>query len=84
MVSVTHNTSEAHIVAGRLRSERIPTQILIYAGGAALGIIEGVLGEVRLLVPEGTVRTSPHHPEKRPELLSDSARITIPVAEDAS
>ena len=82
---MTHNTSEAHFVAGRLRSERIPTQILTYAGGAALGIIEGVLGEVRLLVlAEEVKRARTILESDTPKLPTDSARITITVAEDAS
>ena len=82
MVFVTHNTSEAHIVAGRLRSEGIPTQILTYAGGAALGITVGVFGEVRLLVPADEAERARAILESVAELLADNAQVIYPPGED--
>ena len=82
VVFVTHNTSEAHIVAGRLRSEGIPTQILTYAGGAALGITVGVFGEVRLLVPADEAERARAILESVAELLADNAQVIYPPGED--
>ncbi len=79
---MTHNTSEAHIVAGRLRSEGIPTQILTYAGGAALGITVGVFGEVRLLVPADEAERARAILESVAELLADNAQVIYPPGED--
>ena len=82
MVFETHNTSEAHIVAGRLRSEGIPTQLLPYAGGAALGITVGVFGEVRLLVPADEAERARAILESVAELLADNAQVIYPPGED--
>ncbi len=83
MVFETHNTSEAHIVAGRLRSEGIPTQLLPYAGGAALGITVGVFGEVRLLVPAEEVKRARTILESdTPELHEDHSQVIYPPGED--
>ena len=82
VVFETHNTSEAHIVAGRLRSEGIPTQLLPYAGGAALGITIGVFGEVRLLVPAEEVKRARTILESVAELLADNAQVIYPPGED--
>lgn len=81
----THNPSEAHIVAGRLQSEGIPTHILNYAGGAALGITVGVFGELRVLVPAADA----HHAREileqvNPPLQDDSSTVIFPPGEDAS
>ena len=83
VVFETHNTSEAHIVAGRLRSEGIPTQLLPYAGGAALGITVGVFGEVRLLVPaEEAKRAREILESDAPELHEDHSQVIYPPGED--
>ena len=82
VVFETHNTSEAHIVAGRLRSEGIPTQLLPYAGGAALGITVGVFGEVRLLVPADEAERARVILESVAELLADNAQVIYPPGED--
>ncbi|MDZ4771469.1 MAG: DUF2007 domain-containing protein [Chloroflexota bacterium] len=50
VVYTTHNTPEAHIVAGRLETHDIPTLIMQEPAGSALGIQIGILGKVRLLV----------------------------------
>jgi hypothetical protein len=42
---------EAHLIAGRLNNEGIPTRISQEAAGAALGLTVG-LGQIRVLVPE--------------------------------
>ena len=81
VVFETHNTSEAHIVAGRLRSEGIPTQLLPYAGGAALGITVGVFGEVRLLVPADEAERARVILESVAELLADNAQVIYPPGE---
>lgn len=47
---VTHNLSEAHIVAGRLKHEGIPAIVNHMAGRSAIGITIGAMGEVRVLV----------------------------------
>ena len=82
MVFETHNTSEAHIVAGRLRSEGIPTQLLPYAGGAALGITVGVFGEVRLLVPADKAERARAILESAAELPADNTQMIYPPEED--
>ena len=50
IVYITHDLSEAHIVAGRLQSESIPAIVDHAAGRSAIGITIGSFGEVRVLV----------------------------------
>lgn len=50
IVFATTNAAEAQVVAGRLRADNIPTMVHQEAGGRALGITVGRLGEVRVLV----------------------------------
>jgi hypothetical protein len=47
---VTHNITEAHIVAGRLESEGIKAILDHMAGQSAIGLTIGNWGEVRVLV----------------------------------
>ena len=50
VVYVASSDPEAHIVAGRLQSEGIPTWVHQEPVGSAYGITVGPLGEVRVLV----------------------------------
>ncbi|MBK8021437.1 MAG: DUF2007 domain-containing protein [Chloroflexi bacterium] len=50
VVFTTNNSGEAHIVAGRLQSEDIPTAIAQEPAGSALGIQIGLLGDIKILV----------------------------------
>lgn len=50
IVYVTHDLSEAHIVAGRLKSEGMMAIVDHMAGRSAIGISIGNWGEVRVLV----------------------------------
>ncbi|MCY3935481.1 MAG: DUF2007 domain-containing protein [Chloroflexi bacterium] len=85
VVFETHHPTEAHIVAGRLQSEGIQTQILTYAGGAALGITVGVFGEVRVLVPAQQAKRAREILEQSsPVLQDDSSPVIFPPGEDAS
>ena len=84
VVFETHNVGEAHIVAGRLQSEGIPTQILTYAGGAALGITIGMFGEIRLLVPaQEAERARNILASDTLELRDDSSQVIFPPGDDA-
>lgn len=47
---VTYNIGEAHIIAGRLETEGIPTIIIQEPAGSAYGITVGALGAIRLVV----------------------------------
>ena len=78
----THLESDAHIVAGRLRAEGIPTQILSYAGASAIGITVGVFGEIRLLVPAVAAARARALLEAPAELSADNDRIIFPPGED--
>ena len=49
-IYVTHNLQEAHIMAGKLGANDIPSMIHQEAGAAALGITLGQLGEVKVLI----------------------------------
>lgn len=50
VVFLTNNSAEAQVIAGRLRAVNIPTMVHQEAGGRALGITVGRLGEVSVLV----------------------------------
>ncbi len=52
VVYTTFNAPEAHIVAGRLKSEGIPALVHQAPGANAIGIHIGSLGEVTVLVRE--------------------------------
>ncbi len=78
VVYQTHNLGEAHIIAGRLRSEGISTQVVPYAGAAALGITIGVFGEVRLLVPTSDVARALAILKNPAELPPDRDQIIHP------
>ena len=49
-IYVTHNLQEAHIMAGKLGANDVPSMIHQEAGATALGITLGHLGEVKVLV----------------------------------
>ncbi len=50
VVHATDNLSEAHIIAGRLKNEGIPSWVHQQPGASGLGITIGLFGEVRVLV----------------------------------
>jgi hypothetical protein len=50
-VATALGTIEAHLIAGRLNNEGIPTRISQEAAGAAIGLSVG-LGQIHVLVPE--------------------------------
>jgi hypothetical protein len=50
-VATASGMTQANIVAGRLRSEGIPTQLHYEAAGTIYAITIDGLGEVRILVP---------------------------------
>ncbi len=52
VVLSTDNLMEAHVVAGRLKSEDIEAWVHQEPGASAFGITVGILGEVRVLVNE--------------------------------
>lgn len=54
---VTNNLQEAHILAGKLKANDVPSHIHQEAGATALGITLGNLGEIKILVaPENLER----------------------------
>jgi hypothetical protein len=50
-VATAQGVEVAHLIAGRLNSEGIPTRISQEAAGAAIGLSVG-LGQIHVLVPE--------------------------------
>jgi hypothetical protein len=50
VVLSTDNLPEAHIIAGRLQHEGIPSWVHQQPGASGLGITVGLLGEVKVLV----------------------------------
>lgn len=50
IVYTTHNSGEAHIVAGRLKHEGIPAMVDHAIGARSIGITIGSMGEIRVLV----------------------------------
>jgi hypothetical protein len=50
VVYSTDNLPEAHIVAGRLQNEDIPSWVHQQPGASGLGITIGLFGEIRVLV----------------------------------
>ncbi|MEQ8672755.1 MAG: DUF2007 domain-containing protein [Aggregatilineales bacterium] len=79
IVYITHNLSEAHIVAGRLEHEGIKTVINHMAGRDAIGITFGSLGEVKILVnPQDYDRAvAIIDPEMQSELPDDTDAIVF-------
>lgn len=49
-VYITHNNSEAYIIAGRLKHEGIPCMVHAPIGSSAMGINIGSLGRFQILV----------------------------------
>lgn len=49
-IHITHNLQEAHIMAGKLGANDVPSMIHQEAGATALGITLGHLGEIKVLV----------------------------------
>ncbi len=83
IVFTTTNAAEAEIVAGRLRSEHIPAMVHQEAGGRALGITVGVLGEVKVLVrPDDYERAIAVLEPDSPDVLPDSTDSIIYPVED--
>ncbi len=81
VVLSTDNPMEAHVVAGRLRSQNIETWIHQEPSGSAFGITVGALGEVRVLVHQhdyeaarAIIETEPVGPDENSfdSLLTDS------------
>jgi hypothetical protein len=50
VVCSTDNLPEAHIIAGRLQNEGIPSWVHQQPGASGMGITIGLFGEVRVLV----------------------------------
>lgn len=74
----TYNVHEAHIVAGRLKSEGIPVMVYQEPGASAMGITVGRLGEVKVLVhpkdyDAGVAVLFP----KEPDALEDDTRRIV-------
>lgn len=70
-VYVTHNLTEAHIIAGRLQHHDIRCWVNEPIGRSALGITVGSLGEVSVLV-------SPEDYERALALLEQDASSQLP------
>ncbi|MCA9910067.1 MAG: DUF2007 domain-containing protein [Anaerolineae bacterium] len=75
---------EAHVVAGRLKSEGIDSWIQQEPGGSAFGITVGILGEVRLLVREEDFEQARRVLDTPlpPELESDTSYTTYVLPDD--
>ena len=72
VVFTTNNAAEAEIIASRLRADDVPAMVHQEAGGRALGITVGILGEVKVLVrPDDYERAitilEPDYPDELPE-----------------
>ncbi len=77
IVFETHNSAEAHVIAGRLDASNIPAIVQQEASGRALGITVGRLGEVKVLVrPEDYERAmSILEPDELDELPDSTGTI---------
>ncbi|MBI5671186.1 MAG: DUF2007 domain-containing protein [Chloroflexi bacterium] len=84
IVFTTTNSAEAQVIAGRLRAEQIPVMVHQEAGGRALGITVGRLGEVTVLVrPDDYERAITILEPEAPEELPDSTNsIIYPFGDD--
>ena len=84
VVYTTNNSTEAHIVAGRLQSEGIGAWVHQEPFGSAMGITVGMLGEVRVLV---SAQEYDHAiavlDDDAPELPDDIDQIIFDEDEDA-
>lgn len=74
VVYSTDSLPEAHIVAGRLQNEEIPSWVHQQPGASGLGITIGLFGEVRVLVDAQDY-------ERAKALLDDDA--DPPLVEDS-
>lgn len=86
-VYLTHNPTEAHIVAGRLKHEGIQAMVHQEAGASAIGINIGNLGEVKVLVhpedyDEALAIIDPEEPEALPETTDDIVYMMFDDEED--
>lgn len=75
VVFATHILQEAHIVAGRLKSEDIPAFVEYEPGASAIGISIGNLGEKRVVVEQQFY-------EKAMALLYPDEPVEIPESTD--
>jgi hypothetical protein len=87
VVYTTFNSPEAHIVAGRLKSEGIPALVHQAPGASAIGIHIGSLGEVTVLVREEDYWKAieilePDSPALLPDSDEDIIDIEFDEAED--
>ena len=58
VVAIAHGLSEAAIIRGRLETEGIPARAHQEPAGTAIGLTVGLLGEVKVLVPEPLVESA--------------------------
>ncbi len=84
VVHLTNNLAEAQVIAGLLRSERIPAMVHQEAGASAFGITVGRLGEIKVLVsPEDYERAlSLLDPDLPDELPDNTDTIIYPLDHD--
>lgn len=83
IVYVTYVLADAHIVAGRLKSEGIPAMIDHMVGMSAIGIRVGAMGEIRVLVHMVNYERAIDilEPEIPEQLVSDNDDIIIDETE---
>jgi hypothetical protein len=87
VVYSTDNLAEAHIVAGRLQNEDVPSWVHQQPGASGLGITIGLFGEIRVLVNACDYDRAQQILEGDPEppLVEDSlddVRYLIPDEQD--
>ena len=75
VIYVTHNLQEAHIMAGKLGANDVPSMIHQEAGATALGITLGHLGEIKVLV-------SPADYERAVAILFPAADVQLEANTD--
>lgn len=83
VVYSTDNLPEAHIIAGRLQNEDIPSWVHQQPGASGMGITIGLFGEIRVLVNAADYERARQILEGAPEplLIEDSVddiRYLIP------
>ncbi len=78
VIYVTYNLADAHIVAGRLKSEGVRPYIHREPGASALGIHIGALGAIKVLVrpADRALAEAILYPEE-PDALPDDIDRTI-------
>jgi hypothetical protein len=79
VVYLTYNLADAHIVAGRLESEGVPTFIHREPGASALGIHIGRMGEIKVLVrpADFDLAEAILYPEEPDQLPDDIDRLVF-------